>query len=318
MKKSILFAFALLFAGVLSLMAQTTALVPYTGGYFVKNGEEWREYRPNDKTGLWAVYKQYKEDDTFFFVKNKNCWLAIPKLARDKIFIAREKGGKWEVVYNTIDVYNICPEGEGLFYCYKDGGGDWYNGYFVRDNNVWREYRHGMKRDVWAEFKQVGEDKDYFYLESNENKVSIPKNTSKNIVITKPGSSWRGGYLIKAIYDRSAEYDYNFYFNNSVSNKGKEFGKSARVSFNRNGRLQIACNGKHEDLEYENVELVDIGRPAIKITIDEKRSLFLLPQGKCHVQHKNRKKNMEFINGDNSTVFKEVKTLLLSSSFYLL
>ena len=42
-----------------SLMAQTTALVPYVGGYFVKNGDEWTEYRPADKTGKWSTYKQY-------------------------------------------------------------------------------------------------------------------------------------------------------------------------------------------------------------------------------------------------------------------
>ena len=44
-----------------SLVAQTTALVPYVGGYFVKNGDEWTEYRPADKTGKWSTYKQYKE-----------------------------------------------------------------------------------------------------------------------------------------------------------------------------------------------------------------------------------------------------------------
>ena len=34
-----------------ALMAQTTALVPYVGGYFVKDGDKWTEYRPADKTG---------------------------------------------------------------------------------------------------------------------------------------------------------------------------------------------------------------------------------------------------------------------------
>ena len=33
-----------------SLVAQTTALVPYVGGYFVKDGDKWTEYRPADKT----------------------------------------------------------------------------------------------------------------------------------------------------------------------------------------------------------------------------------------------------------------------------
>ena len=70
-----------------SLMAQTTALVPYVGGYFVKNGDEWTEYRPADKTGKWSTYKQYKENDTFFYVENKKCRLAIPKLGKRMLFV---------------------------------------------------------------------------------------------------------------------------------------------------------------------------------------------------------------------------------------
>ena len=98
MKRRILLTLVLAIAGVVSLMAQTTALVTYEGGYFVKNGEEWTEYRPADKAGKWSTYEQYNEDDVFFYVKNKKCRLAIPKLYKDKIFIKRDKKGDWEVV----------------------------------------------------------------------------------------------------------------------------------------------------------------------------------------------------------------------------
>ena len=209
-----------------SLVAQTTALVPYVGGYFVKNGDEWTEYRPADKVGKWSTYKQYKENDIFFYVKNKKCNLAIPKLGKDMIFIDREKNGKWEQVYTTIDVHHQCTEPDGLFYCYNDGRGREHNGYFVRlDGGVWHEYAPGKKRGVWAEFKQTGEDKDYFIVESTENIVRIPKREGLNFIITKPGyDGWRGGYTTKAIYDRSAAYLYHFDFEyHGTAKRGNNF-----------------------------------------------------------------------------------------------
>ena len=96
--KKVCLIFALLLAGFSCAVAQTTALVVYEGGYFVKDGKKWEEYRPADKAGLWSSYKEWREDDTFFYLKNKKCQLAIPKVKKDKIFIARERGGKWEVV----------------------------------------------------------------------------------------------------------------------------------------------------------------------------------------------------------------------------
>ncbi len=317
MKKSFLFL-ALLLAGALCAIAQTTALVPYEGGYFVKNGDKWEEYRPADKAGLWADYKQYGENDTFFYLKNKKCRLAIPKVKKDKIFIIREKGGKWEVVYNTIDVHHMCPNKDGLFWCYSDGRGDWHNGFFVRNNGSWVEYAPGKQRQVWAEFKQTGEDDDYFYIESTKNKVSVPKNALRNFVITNlKNDGWRGGYTTKAIYDRSAGYDFNFYFNN-IRLKSGDTGKKARVSFDRKGNVQVACNDKHYDLEYKSISLADYyGRKAVVIYIDKKNSITLLPDGRCDVRCSSVGKDIFFTGGDNGSNYTEVLTLLKYNSFYI-
>ena len=208
-------------------MAQTTALVVYEGGYFVKDGKEWTEYRPTDKVEPWNEYILYKEDDKFFSLKSKRCNVSVPKISHDKIYVDRKKNGNWEVVYNTIDVHHQCVDKDGLFYCYQDGRGREHNGYYVRrDNGVWHEYAPGKKRGVWAEFKQTGEDKDYFIVESKHNIVKIPKKPSLNFVITQPGnSSWRGGYTTKAIYDRSAAYMYNFYFENYSVGKNDDSGE---------------------------------------------------------------------------------------------
>ena len=284
-----------------SLVAQTTALVPYVGGYFVKNGDEWTEYRPADKVGKWSTYKQYKENDTFFYVKNKKCNLAIPKLGKDMIFIDREKNGKWEQVYTTIDVHHQCTEPDGLFYCYNDGRGREHNGYFVRlDGGVWHEYAPGKKRGVWAEFKQTGEDKDYFIVESTENIVRIPKREGLNFIITKPGyDGWRGGYTTKAIYDRSAAYLYHFDFEyHGAAKRGNNFKlnkKGGRISLDNKCNLQIAFGGKNYDFVYQSIEIVEgqgglsslvsKGSECILITID-KDNRVMLYDGSARVESK--------------------------------
>lgn len=284
-----------------SLVAQTTALVSYVGGYFVKNGDEWTEYRPADKVGKWSTYKQYKENDTFFYVKNKKCNLAIPKLGKDMIFIDREKNGKWEQVYTTIDVHHQCTEPDGLFYCYNDGRGREHNGYFVRlDGGVWHEYAPGKKRGVWAEFKQTGEDKDYFIVESTENIVRIPKREGLNFIITKPGyDGWRGGYTTKAIYDRSAAYLYHFDFEyHGAAKRGNSFKlkkKGGRISLDNKCNLQIAFGGKHYDFVYQSIEIVEgqgglsslvsKGSECILITID-KDNRVMLYDGSARVESK--------------------------------
>ena len=197
MKKSILLGLLLSFA--MTAFAQTTALVAYEGGYFVKNGDNWTEYRPQDKAEAWNEYKQYKENDIFYFLDSKRCRVAIPKLACDKIFVDRNKNENWEVVYNTISVHPFCPNEDGPFYCYTTTSTE-YDGYFVRDNGKWREYRPNMKRGLWAEFDESGENDTHFVLKSKHNTVLVPKTTADRFIITKnDNSSWRGGYTAVAI-----------------------------------------------------------------------------------------------------------------------
>ena len=306
MRKRLYLTFMLAIMGLVSLMAQTTALVTYEGGYFVKNDKEWTEYRPADKTGKWAIYKQYREDDSFFYVKNKHCSLAIPKLYKDKIFIARKGEKKWEVVYNTLSVYNRCPDTEGLFYSYRNHSmkHSEYDGYFVRDNLSWREYRPRMKSGVWAEFKQTGEDGKYFTLESEHNIVSIPKTTENDIIIKdKDNSCWIGGYAIQAVYDRSANYQYNFYYQyNGVKNAStlKLKGKGARISLDNNCNIQVAFDGKHYDLVYTNIEIVDDfdGKEAVLITIDKKNKIWIF-ESNAQIECKKIGKKTLFIGAEN-------------------
>lgn len=322
--KKLFLTLAFLVTGLSAMQAQTTALVTYEGGYFVKNGEEWTEYRPAHKTGAWSKYKQYGEDDTFYYVKNKKCYLSIPKLYKDKIFIDRDKGKKnWEVVYNTLSVHHRCPDTEGLFYSYRNHRkehSEW-DGYFVRDNLVWREYRPRMKSGVWAEFKQTGETEKYFILSSSHNTVQIPKTTENDIIILQnDNNNWRGGYAIQAIYDRSAAYDYNFYYENSEKGgKAAVPTKQCRISFDRKGSLQVVYDGKHCDLTYRSIEITTHeGKEALLITLDEKNKIYLLSSHRAVVDCKKIGKKVYFITGDNAKTFKEIYDLLISDSFNIL
>ena len=252
MKKSILLGLLLSFA--VTAFAQTTALVAYEGGYFVKNGDKWTEYRPQDKKEAWNEYKQYKENDIFYFLDSKRCRVAIPKLARDKIFVDRKKNENWEVVYNTISVHPYCPNGDGPFYCYTTTSIE-YDGYFVRDNGKWKEYRPNMKRGLWAEFDEVGNNENYFILESEHNTVMVPKTTLNRFIITKhDNSSWRGGYTAAAIYDTSAKninhYSYKLdYQKTFVAKRGNNYKQTKNnysIHFDTRGSIDIIC----DDISY--------------------------------------------------------------------
>ena len=317
MKKSILYTMLLLFA--VTAFAQTTALVAYDGGYFVKNGDRWTEYRPQDKAEPWNEYKQYNENDTFYFLDSKRCRVSVPKLACDKIFVDREKNGNWQVVYNTISVYPMCPDGNGLFYCYK-GTSTEYEGYFVRGNDKWKEYRPNMKRGLWAEFDEVGEDNTHFILKSKYNTVLVPKTTEERFIITKnDNSSWRGGYTTAAIYDTSANnvgnYNYNFdYRNTFIAKRGNnyrltEYGCS--ISFNTNGRIDIKYGDRQVSTVYSSIKLERYdGELAIHITIDKKNNIWILNSDQCIIECKKVGKKTMLLGCSNTKAYKELKDLL--------
>lgn len=309
MKKKILLTVLIAVAGIMSTVAQTTALVTYEGGYFIKDGKEWTEYRPSDKVEPWNEYKQYKEDDKFFYLESKRCNVSVPKISHDKIYVDRKKNGNWEVVYNTLNVHLLCPEGDALYYTYRNHSMKHYeyDGYFVRDNLNWREYRPRMKSGVWAEFKQTAEDYRYFTLESAHNIVYIPKTTDDDIVIKeKDNRNWTGGYSIQAVYDRSATYLYSFYYTKSGLLKGKNkyelTENTARISFDNKCNIQISFNGKHYDLTYTDIEIADYdGKEAILITIDKKNRIWLF-DGTARLECKIIGKNMILAGAKSSRI----------------
>ena len=62
--KRIIFSTLMIVSIVLSSFSQSM-LCTYKGGYFIRNGNNWYEYRPHDKDGVWAQYTQSGGDDNF-------------------------------------------------------------------------------------------------------------------------------------------------------------------------------------------------------------------------------------------------------------
>lgn len=105
-------------------MAGDTGLFTYEGGFFIKSGNTWKEYRPKDKPGVWATYTQYNEEDNYYNISNNSCTLAIPKKSVNNFY--KRENGDWKVVYITRVVYpSFLDSAIGLF-CFSTG-------YYVRD-----------------------------------------------------------------------------------------------------------------------------------------------------------------------------------------
>lgn len=49
-----------------------TGLYSYDGGYFLRNGSHWEEYRPAERHEVWNEYEQVKTDGNFIYLKCKD------------------------------------------------------------------------------------------------------------------------------------------------------------------------------------------------------------------------------------------------------
>lgn len=191
MRLLIFYAFILLSA--LSAWCGETGLFTYEGGFFVKSGTTWKEYRPKDKPGVWATYTQYNEEENYYNIRNNDCYLSIPKKSNNSFY--RRVDGEWKVIYNTRVVYpSFTDSAVGLF-CFKTG-------YYVRDGKRWRLYLPEKQSSLWADFTQYDEDDKLFYLKNDSDKVCVPKRADlKCFLWNSKTEKWEANYSITEIYD---------------------------------------------------------------------------------------------------------------------
>lgn len=191
MKKSLLLLLIQL-SFCLSVFSQT-GLFAYKGGFFIRNGKSWTEYRPDSRASSWATYTSYAEDNQFYSISSSACSVSIPKNEGLNYFIA--KNGKWEVLYNPIVKFDYFTDNGRNIYCHS-------RGYFVRDGKTWREYLPSSKHGVWAEYKQVRSDDNFIYIKSSQCDVAVPKKSTNNFYIYR-SNKWEVVYNTSVIYDRN-------------------------------------------------------------------------------------------------------------------
>ena len=191
MKISRFFPLLLLTLTCIGAAAQTTGLFTYDGGYFVKAGDYWTEYRPADKDGVWATYTQYGEETNYYQVSNSSCSLSIPKTSNNSFYIWKNED--WQPLYTTKQVYGYFDDESREIYTHNQGG------YFTRDGGTWREYRPDKKAGLWATYTQYKEDDNYFYMRSSVSEVCVPKDGRNDFYLLN-GGKWMKCYTTSAIY----------------------------------------------------------------------------------------------------------------------
>lgn len=224
-----------------------TGLYTYGGGYFVRNGKHWEEYRPDSKLGVWATYEQYAEDENFYSVSNSFCVVSVPKTSAYSFFYAKP-GDSWTPIYTTREVYEYVPDRAKDIYCYKGG-------YFIRDGLNWYEYRPGERHEVWNSYVQTDCDGRLFYLKSISGNfwVGIPMDESVSGIYMKEGDGdWKVIYTLSGIYDSGRGFGFSIPFGEIQFYDSEEdkFGDSrteeSRVSFSSDGTGEI----RYSDRKY--------------------------------------------------------------------
>ncbi len=252
MKTKLLLIISVFFCMTIESFAQT-GLFTYIGGYFIRNGNNWEEYRPKLRDGVWATYTQYDEEENFYLIKNSSCYVCVPKTDNHNFYIYRND--QWEKVYTTREIYNHFTDSYRDIYCYEGG-------YFVRDGEQWREYKPGKRQGLWNDFTQYSEDDNYFYIRNSSNKVAIPKSTSFAFYICNSDSSWLKLYNTTDIYDVCLGYDFNFFYNShKTANSNDDWnsaGGKVRLSFNRKGRGVISCGDERYNFTFSSVNTFNI------------------------------------------------------------
>lgn len=169
-------------------------LCTYKGGYFIRDGNNWYEYRPEKKNNVWAVYTQYSTDNNYYYIQSTACKVCVPKKKTSSIYMYNTSKSDWEVVYNTINIYDYCPVRSSQIFCYT-------NGFFVKDGNTWKQYIPEKRRDgSWATFTQYKSDADYYYVKNDNDDLAIPRKETNSFFWYKSGD-WSKLYDTVALYD---------------------------------------------------------------------------------------------------------------------
>ena len=224
-----------------------TVLCTYKNGYYLKNGNTWREYRPKIKDGVWATYTESKTDINFYYLKNDKGDVCVPKKSTLPFYTYNYKTSKWDVGDTPIDIYYNCPNNGGQLYCYKGG-------VFVKSGNKWTHYEKNTTAQ--KTYEQYSVDENFYYVRNvkdNTPAYSIPQSEKNGVFIYK-NKKWESLGYATAIYDKWNPKSYAGNYSNSSNQKSTASTKTSKTSSSSN-KSTSAQNNNNTINGHEYVDL---------------------------------------------------------------
>lgn len=75
----------------------------YDGGYFEKMGNQWYEYKPEQKAGVWNRFTQTDStDNDYYIIDNGACKVAVPKTIGKDFLILLKGHDDWQFKYKSV------------------------------------------------------------------------------------------------------------------------------------------------------------------------------------------------------------------------
>ena len=156
-------------AGKTNVIDNFTSMVcVYNGGYFIREGGAWYEYRPEDRPeGVWNTYTSYGDEPNYYNISNAQASVAIPKSTVNDIYIFQN--GEWQKVYDVTQIFDYCPVQGRKFFFHT-------HGYFFKDGNLWSEYlEENGSTEFHASYEQYDSDSGFYYIMNESVYVAVPR-----------------------------------------------------------------------------------------------------------------------------------------------
>jgi hypothetical protein len=225
-----------------------TVLCTYKNGYYHKNGNTWREYRPKIKDGVWATYTEYKTDISFYYLKNDKGAICVPKKSTVPFYRYNYKTSKWDAGDTPIDIYYNCPNNGVQLYCYKGG-------VFVKSGNKWTHYEKNstspktyeqyIVNDIFIYVRDVG---------NNTPAYCIPQSEKHRFFIYK-NKKWESLGYATAIYDKWNPQAYAGNYSNPSNQKSTASTNTSKTSTSSSK----STSAQNDNYTINGHEYVDLG-----------------------------------------------------------
>jgi hypothetical protein len=226
----------------MEIAAESSGLWAYDTGFFIRHGNTWKEYRHKDDSGVWATYTLYNSDENFYYVKNSNCKLAMPKSKSSNIYIMKNNESAWHKIYDTSNIYNYCPIYSTQVFTFSKG-------YFIKDGVTWKLFLNEQPDSFWATYTQYDKDESFYYIKNSSDKIAVPRKKANKIFWSK-NNEWTTLYIPQITYDPASSLAGAYASASSSSSSKSSSGSASRVSSSGSNNSNKAYSGDRITKQY--------------------------------------------------------------------